>query len=165
MKATLQDGKVFQIEIDGDHGQVDGQKFHLDLVLTGQDRYHLIHNDRSYDVIFTGVDLQKKEVSLTLNGKPFTVSLTDKYDALLAELGMENLNASQDKSIKAPMPGLVLDVNVKVGQEVDSNDPILILEAMKMENVIKSPGPGTVSQIHVSKGETVDKNFVLIEFE
>jgi biotin carboxyl carrier protein len=67
--------------------------------------------------------------------------------------------------IKAPMPGLILEINVAEGAEVKENDALLILEAMKMENVLNSPRDGVIKSISVAQGETVDKNALLIEFE
>ena len=63
------------------------------------------------------------------------------------------------------MPGLILEINVTEAQEVKENDPLLILEAMKMENVINSPRDGVIKSIKVSQGNTVEKNALLIEFE
>jgi biotin carboxyl carrier protein len=67
-------------------------------------------------------------------------------------------------SIKAPMPGLIIDLKVKDGDAVKTGDALLILEAMKMENIIKSPGEGIVKTVKVKKGDSVEKNQVLIEF-
>jgi biotin carboxyl carrier protein len=63
------------------------------------------------------------------------------------------------------MPGLILDIHVRIGQAVNEDDPLLILEAMKMENVITSPRDGIIKNISVRKSDTVDKNQLLIEFE
>ena len=63
------------------------------------------------------------------------------------------------------MPGLILEINVEVGQEVVENDPLLILEAMKMENSFVSPRDGKIKSIAVVKGQAVDKGQLLIEFE
>ena len=63
------------------------------------------------------------------------------------------------------MPGLVLDIPVEVGQEVEKGEGVLILEAMKMENVIKSAGVGTIKAIHIKQGEAVEKGQLLIEME
>ena len=63
------------------------------------------------------------------------------------------------------MPGLVLDVKLNVGDSVEKGDSILILEAMKMENVLKSPAEGVVKSIHINKGDAVEKNQLLISFE
>ncbi len=86
-------------------------------------------------------------------------------DELLKSMGLENAMVAKISEVKAPMPGLVLDVLVTVGQTVEMGEKILTLEAMKMENAIKSPTAGTIASIHVSKGQAVDKNFVLIRFE
>jgi biotin carboxyl carrier protein len=63
------------------------------------------------------------------------------------------------------MPGLILAISVKVGQEVQEFDPLIILEAMKMENTLTSPRAGIIKSISVTNGETVNKNQLLIEFE
>jgi biotin carboxyl carrier protein len=63
------------------------------------------------------------------------------------------------------MPGLVIEYFVKEGDEVQAGDKLMILEAMKMENVIKATGEGKIKKLVVSKGNTVEKNQLLIEFE
>jgi biotin carboxyl carrier protein len=100
-----------------------------------------------------------------LNGQRQVINVKDRFDDLLQQLGMDSSSVRKDTSVKAPMPGLVLEVVVQAGQSVEKDSPLLILEAMKMENVIKSPGTGVVSKIHVQKGATVEKNAILIEFE
>jgi biotin carboxyl carrier protein len=67
--------------------------------------------------------------------------------------------------LKAPMPGLVLQILVEPGQEIKKGDKILILEAMKMENAIKAPADAIVAQIHINPGTAVDKNQLLITFQ
>lgn len=67
--------------------------------------------------------------------------------------------------IKAPMPGLILQVMVAAGEEVKAGQPLVILEAMKMENVIKSPRDGRVRELKAIKGNTVEKGAVLIQFD
>jgi biotin carboxyl carrier protein len=66
--------------------------------------------------------------------------------------------------LKAPMPGLVLEVRVKVGDSVKKGDPLLVLEAMKMENILKSPADGIIQKVHVQKSAAVEKNQTLINF-
>jgi biotin carboxyl carrier protein len=80
-------------------------------------------------------------------------------------MGLDKMTNAGASQIKAPMPGLVLDVAVNVGDTVAKGDKVLVLEAMKMENIIKASGDGTVARILVDKGQTVDKNQILIEFE
>jgi biotin carboxyl carrier protein len=78
---------------------------------------------------------------------------------------MESLVVNKIFDVKSPMPGLVLEVNVAPGAEVKKGDSLVILEAMKMENVIKSPADGIIKEVFVKPTEAVEKNVVLISFE
>lgn len=110
------------------------------------------------------VDDAKKKFTIKIANGIYTVDLKDKTDALLEKLGMTHLQNVVIKDIKAPMPGLILDIMVEVGQEVKKGDPLMILEAMKMENVLKSSGEGVITSIEVEKGQSVEKNNILIKF-
>lgn len=94
----------------------------------------------------------------------YPIELKDDTDILLEYLGMTHLQQVVIKDVKAPMPGLILDILVQVGQEVKKGDPLMILEAMKMENVLKATGEGTITSIVVEKGQSVEKNSILIKF-
>jgi biotin carboxyl carrier protein len=80
-------------------------------------------------------------------------------------MGFEVGAVKKVNDIKAPMPGLILEIKINIGQEVKENDVLLILEAMKMENVLTSPRDGVIKSISVKKGDAVDKNHLLIVFE
>ena len=82
---------------------------------------------------------------------------------MLERLGMEDVGSKGDNLVKAPMPGLIIDVKVEEGQEVKKGDPLLILEAMKMENVLKCPSDGVISAIDMQVGDSVEKGKVLIK--
>jgi biotin carboxyl carrier protein len=101
---------------------------------------------------------------MLVNGRRYPVVLSDKYDQLLQSLGMDRNAGAKVSKLKAPMPGKVISVAVKAGTQVEIGDPILVLEAMKMENVIKSPTSGAVSSVNVKTGGTVEKNEVMITF-
>jgi biotin carboxyl carrier protein len=79
-------------------------------------------------------------------------------------LGLDNLQSSKVAELKAPMPGLVLSVLVKEGDEVKKGDNLFVLEAMKMENIIKSPADVTIKSIKIKASDKVEKNQVLIQF-
>ncbi len=83
---------------------------------------------------------------------------------LLEKLGIGTNDSKHLNLVRAPMPGLIVDMNVREGDTVAPRDPLLVLEAMKMENVLRAPGPGIVKTIHVKKGERVEKNQILVEF-
>ena len=77
---------------------------------------------------------------------------------------MDLLTSNKASDLKAPMPGLVVDVTVSPGDQVKKGDKLLVLEAMKMENILKAPADATVKGVNISKGKTVEKNEVLIQF-
>lgn len=127
--------------------------------------FHILQNGQAYKASIISADFEAKSFSINVNGRPYVVKLEDAFDRLVSELGLEIALSSKMKDVKAPMPGLVLDIAVKPGQKIQKGDKLLILEAMKMENVIKSDGEGTVKAIHVNEGIPVDKGQLLIEME
>lgn len=137
----------------------------LDFVKTSANHYHVLHQGKSYQAELLSFNKAAKEVHLKINGKHCVVKLQDSYDQLVKKMGLSANIVHKISAIKAPMPGLVLSITVEVGQTVKQGEPMLILEAMKMENVIKSPGDGIVKKIVVAKGKPVDKGEVLIEME
>lgn len=137
----------------------------LDIVSLNEGKYHILKDGRSFQADLIAADYPARQFTIKINGSIFHLKLTDKYDQLLKEMGLEINLLHKIKDVKAPMPGLVLNILVKVGQEVQKGDPLLILEAMKMENVIKSPGAGVLKAIHVTKGAAVDKGALLMEME
>ncbi|MCB0760091.1 MAG: acetyl-CoA carboxylase biotin carboxyl carrier protein subunit [Flavobacteriales bacterium] len=163
-KAQVNGDREFAVEPGTDGtGKIDGQDYQLDIKPLPNGGWHVIKDNRSYTVEF--ISRNDKQHVIKINGVEHTVDLRDKYDELLKSLGMESIGQQTHKELKAPMPGLVLDVVVEPGQQVQKDDPLLILEAMKMENVIKSPGEGIVKSIGVDKGQAVEKNEILVEFE
>jgi len=83
-------------------------------------------------------------------------------EQLMERMGLEEAGASASKELRAPMPGKVLEVLVETGQPVAEGDPLIVLEAMKMENVLRAGGEGSIGSILVSPGEAVEKDAVLI---
>lgn len=71
-------------------------------------------------------------------------------------------SVGEGTKVSAPMPGVVLDIKVAVGDSIKTGQPLIVLEAMKMENDIVSPCDGTISSIPVSKGTSVNASDVLI---
>jgi biotin carboxyl carrier protein len=127
-------------------------------------QYHLIHNNQSYNVDVMKMNHAEKTMVLKINSVKYSVELKDKYDELLRSLGMDNVGSAKVNQIKAPMPGMVLNVLVHEGNEVKKGDVLLVLEAMKMENMLKSPTDGVIKKIAVQKGNAVEKNQLLIQF-
>lgn len=137
----------------------------LDLIKTSKDNYHLLHDNRSYQIEVSSKNFAKKSYEVKVNNNTYNIDISNQLDALIKDLGFEIGNAKQVDKITAPMPGLILEMSVNIGDSVKENDTLLILEAMKMENVISSPREGVIKSISVKQGAAVEKNQLLIEFE
>ena len=156
--------KRFEISENENGLFVDGSPFQWDKVKISDGYFHILYQNKSYSAEVVSADKATKSFTFKINGKKYTVDLKDKFDLLLEKMGMNNLAAGKINHIKAPMPGLIIDLKVKVGDLVKIGDQLLILEAMKMENILKSQGEGTVKNVKVKKGDTVEKGQVLVEF-
>lgn len=137
----------------------------FDAISTSNSKFHILQNNTSYIAKIIDANFNQKSYTVTINNNTYTVNINDDLDALIKQMGFEVGATKKVNDIKAPMPGLILEINVKVGQKVNEDDPLLILEAMKMENVLTSPRNGIIKSISVSKGDAVDKNQLLIEFD
>lgn len=145
--------------------EVNGETLSFDLASIAENKSHIILNNKSFNIEFVSKDEQKKLITFKVNNNAYTVELKDKFDLLLSKLGLSNLTNKVVKEIKAPMPGLVISVLKNTRETVKEGENILILEAMKMENVIKSPIEGVIKSVAVSPSNTVEKNQILVEFE
>jgi biotin carboxyl carrier protein len=158
--------KEYQISFMDDQsvkGTINGSEFNLDISKTNTG-YHVIQDGKGHMVDVVSVDTDNKQVTLRIDNKLYSFSVKDKYDLLLDKLGMNFQSGGAVSEIKAPMPGLVLDVLVKEGDDIQADQPLIILEAMKMENVIKAPANNSVKNVEVTKGDSVEKNQILISF-
>jgi biotin carboxyl carrier protein len=137
----------------------------LDSLKVSDLKFHILQNNTSYKTEIIKADFNQKSYSVKVNNNTYNVTIFNELDALIKEMGFEIGATKKINEIKAPMPGLILSVDVKIGQEVKEDDSLLVLEAMKMENVLTSPRDGIIKYISITKGETVNKNQLLIEFE
>lgn len=135
----------------------------LDMVQLDAKNWQLLENGVSYHVRLISFDYAKRQMQLAINGDAFNIAIDDRYSQLIKKMGLSKEVVVEVKDIKAPMPGLVLKVNLKEGDSFQKGDPLLILEAMKMENVIKAPTDGIVTKINVKEGASVEKGYVLLE--
>ena len=162
-KAIVND-KIFEIE-SGEAGfVVNGETQAWDLVKIADGYFHILYRNKSYRAEVIRTDSETKTFTFKINGRNYSVTLKDKFDLLLEKMGMNNTAGSKVNTIKAPMPGLIIDLKIQIGDTVKQGDALLILEAMKMENILKSPGEGIVKSVKVKKGDSVEKGQVLVEF-
>lgn len=164
MKTTVNGRYEYEIETENGKMTINGQVVEPDSAWLSGGHAHFIYQNRSYSIEIISEDRVSKLCTVKVNGNSYTVEMQDKYDLLLKQLGFDNSQAAKIKELKAPMPGLVLKIFVQVGMEVTKGDNLLVLEAMKMENMIKAPADGLVKNVLVSTGNKVEKSEVLIQF-
>lgn len=137
----------------------------LDMVKESNTKAHVLQENKSYKTEITQAAFYKKEYTVKVNNNTYKVAIADDLDVLIKEMGFALGKSKKVNEVKSPMPGLILEMHIKVGQEVKEDETLLVLEAMKMENSIVSPRDGIIKNITVSVGEAVDKGVILVEFE
>lgn len=158
-------GTTYSVAPQGSGWIVNGKEIYPELVKTDEHTWHLLAGDTSYRVLLHETDPAGKFVVFEINGKKVRADISNPMDLLLKTLGIDNSAAKKVKDLKAPMPGLIREVKIKEGDILQPGDPVLILEAMKMENVLKAPAELTVKSLKVQAGDKVEKNAVLVVFE
>lgn len=156
-KATVNKQHTFDID---EQIAFDG----MDMVQLSNAEWHLLRNKQSFNIRLVGIDADTKTAVVRVNGNNYSVALKDETDLLLESMGMTEKSGTKANVFKAPMPGLILAIKVNVGDTVKKGDQLLILEAMKMENVLTAPQDSIVQSIEVRQGAAVEKNAVLMKF-
>lgn len=142
-----------------------GEAEELDMVQISENNYHLLYRNKSYSIHVEEINEDIPSVSLKINGKQFELEIETPLIRKIQELGLAEEDLGFGEEVRAPMPGKVISVLVQEDEEVEPGQDLLILEAMKMENVIKSSSAGIVQSIQVKEGDAVDKNALLLNIE
>jgi biotin carboxyl carrier protein len=135
----------------------------VDFIYKTSTEINLIDNNKTYNCKVIESNFLEKKCKIEINGDIFELEIEDELDQLVDKMGFGIAKTKKLINIKAPMPGLVLEIAVENGQEVLQGDKILVLEAMKMENVIKIAANSKIKEILVVKGQAVEKGQILIE--
>lgn len=137
----------------------------LDVQKLSPTRFHVLHDQKAYTVVVVDTDFAGRKGCIRINGNTYHLEIKDSYDQLVEKMGLLSNATQKAKNINAPMPGLIMDVLVYPGEEIEEGTPLLVLSAMKMENQILAQGAGTIKAIAVNVGDTVDKGQLIIEME
>ena len=137
----------------------------VDLVKRSTAEFHLIKDHRSINARLVETDITSKKLKIEAEGEIFDIEIKDELDQLLEMMELGSASNKQVREIRAPMPGLVLEIAITDGQEVNEGDKILILQAMKMENIIIIHTRATIRKVVVAAGQAVEKGQVLAELE
>jgi biotin carboxyl carrier protein len=161
---VLLDGQTIEVEVNGDRITVDGETHHAALTsIPGTPLRNLLLDGRPRTLSVEA--LGRGRWALTPRGERWELEVLDERTRHIRSLGGPSDERKAAGVLKAPMPGLVLRVQVQPGHPVAAGDPLVVLEAMKMENELKASAPGVVKEVRVTAGETVEKGQVLVEFE
>lgn len=128
--------------------------------------FSILFHQRSYRAEVREINRTAKTMSLRIEGSGYELELREPLDEVLQAMGLnERTTAQKINQIRAPMPGMVLGILVSEGQKIGKGEPVLVLEAMKMENVFKSPADAIVKEIRVGERSTVEKGQILMILE
>ena len=137
----------------------------LDIINNQNGSFHCLVDNNKYEIEMVSLNGDGKNMSLKINGNQFDIKIKDQFDLLIDKMGLVSSDIVDIKNVLAPMPGLVLGIQIKSGDQVMKGDTLLVLEAMKMENMIKSPVDGVIKKLSVASGDAVDKGQILVEFD
>ncbi len=165
LQTTINNKSTFAVDqIDG-QWMINDTHAALDIQVQPNGLISVLLDNKSYTATVEKVDTKAKELVLKIDGQPYTVAIKEPIDQLLSSMGLDLKSMQKIEPVKAPMPGMVLKVLVEPGQQINKGDGLLILEAMKMENVLKATGPATVKAIKINERTAVEKGTILIELE
>lgn len=160
---TLED-RTFEVDLTGEVPRVDGREVDAGLSrVPGTPTRLMLVDGRSHTLVARRDETDGWD--LYLDGERFNADVVDERTRAIREMTGQAEGDTGPRPVRAPMPGLVVRVDVAEGDRVAAGQSVVIVEAMKMENDLKAGSAGRVSRIHVAAGEAVDKGAVLVEFE
>ena len=156
----MADSNVFLID-----GEVQTPKGKAKIEWSDRRFFTVYFNGKKYKGEILEQNLENHFLKLKLNHRVFEVKRKYALLDLISQLGLDKQKVKRLKELTSPMPGRVLKIMVKAGDQINIGDSLLSLEAMKMENILKSDGEGIVKEVFISEEQVVDKGEVLMEFE
>lgn len=158
-------GRTVEVDLSGPEPTVDGTTVTAGMrPLPGTPVRHLLVDGRSVPLVMRQ-GAERGVWDVRIGGRHYEAEVVDERTRAINEMTGRSEAARGPKPVRAPMPGLVVRVDVEAGQTVAPGQGIVIVEAMKMENELRADGGGIVSRVHVAAGQAVEKGTVLVEFE
>ncbi|MDE0109733.1 MAG: biotin/lipoyl-binding protein [Bryobacterales bacterium] len=154
------DGTPWSLRIGPDSCEIDGRRSETNIRCIGRDSYSVIVDGSQHTVVVNRSAQGSYEAHVA--GTALAVEIRDPR-RLSGD--MAGLAAGGSQAVRTPMPGKVLSVRVQVGDEVRSDQGLLVVEAMKMQNELRSPCAGRVAAVHVSAGDSVSAGDTLVVVE
>jgi glutaconyl-CoA/methylmalonyl-CoA decarboxylase subunit gamma len=142
---------------------IGGKNLHFELKSLDNSTFLLGIENKIYEVTIQESDNDK--YSIIINGNLFDVEILSALQERAKKLLEEKRSVNHEFEVKAPMPGMILKIKKQLGEVVTSGEPVIILEAMKMENELRSPVTGTLKELFVSEGSPVEKGIKLFSIQ
>jgi pyruvate carboxylase subunit B len=156
------EGRTFEVEIGPDGVRLDGRPVEADLQRNSDSRLcHLVLDGCSHTVAARRRD-GVGEWEIEIGGRRHRVLALDERRRAVREVAGVGAGARGPIEVKAPMPGLIVKVEVGSDQEVEKGQGLVVIEAMKMENELKAPAPGRVAEVRAEPGQAVEKGETLL---
>jgi biotin carboxyl carrier protein len=165
LQITVNDNNSFNIKQEDGQWYLNDIPVNVDMQQQSNGLISILYNNKSYVALIEKKDVKNKELTIRIDGQVYKIGIKEPIDQLLASMGMDMKSMQKAEPIKAPMPGMVLKILVEPGQQINKGDGLVILEAMKMENILKASSDATVKAIKVNERTAVEKGTVLIELE
>jgi biotin carboxyl carrier protein len=165
LKIKVNNKFSFESESGNEGRTINGRAIDTDIVRIDANTFHIIHNGKSYNAELVSINRDDKTCTVKVGTNIYSMKMTNQYDELLHQLGMDNLKNTKISDVKSPMPGLVIRLLVAEGDLVEKGGNLFVLEAMKMENIIKSSSDVKIKSVKVKAGDKVEKNQVVMVFE
>ena len=156
--------QTFEVELGEERIVIDGQAVNAELQhVAGTLLRRLSLDGESHRVVAVAGE-QRGTWQLQLDGERVLLEVVDERTRAIRAMTAHSSGPKGPKPVKAPMPGMVVRIEVEPGQQVAAGQGVVIIEAMKMENELKADAAGVVSKILVTPGTAVEKGAVLVEF-
>lgn len=158
--ATIED-ESYEIEIN-EEGEIlaDGERLPAEFqAVAEQAVYSLLLDNRSFEA---HISPGQEGLDVLLRGQLYEVWVEDERQRLLRKAAGGDIAQTGEYQLKAPMPGLIVDVPVQEGDEVTKGQNLIILESMKMQNELKAPRDGVIGRVRVKSGDSVKQNSVML---
>jgi pyruvate carboxylase subunit B len=160
--------QIVEVEVAGGRVTVDGTVLEAHLAaVPGTPLYHLLLGGESWTVAAQPLEPTDGlgRWILGVVGERVSVEVVDERTRQIEALTGRPPVAKMTGAIVAPMPGLVVRIQVVEGQRVEAGAGLVVVEAMKMENEIRAPGAGTISKVHVEVGQAVERGALLVTLD
>jgi biotin carboxyl carrier protein len=161
--ATVNENKKFSILFKDQVVVVNDLEYRPEITKVDDSAFLVIMNNKPYYLSIIKKGKDRRSFQLLVNNRPVSVRINHQSETATSESSAPGAKRLVEY-IKAPMPGLIADILVSDGEDVIDGQPLLILKAMKMENILRAPHDGTIRLVLVENGQKISKDEVLIQF-